>query len=82
MQKIQETRVRSLGWEDLLEKEITTRFSILDWEVPWTEELGRLQSMGSQSQTHAHFLYFVISPQKKPQANVMCAFLVGTREAF
>ena len=44
----QETWVRSLGWEDLREKEMATRSSILAWEVPWTEEPGRLQSMGSQ----------------------------------
>ena len=41
----------SLNWEDPLEKEMATRFSILAWEIPWTEELGRLQSMGLQSQT-------------------------------
>ena len=44
-----ETRVQSLGWEDLLEKEMATHFNILFWKVPWTEEPGRLQSMGSQS---------------------------------
>ena len=45
---MQETRVRSLGWEDPLEKETVTHFSILAWEIPWTEEPGRLQSMGSK----------------------------------
>ena len=44
------TGVRSLGWEDPLEKELATHSSILTWEVPWTEEPGGLQSMGSQSQ--------------------------------
>ena len=44
----QEIRVRFLGPEDPLEKEITTCSSILDWKIPWTEEPGRLQSMGSQ----------------------------------
>ena len=49
---MQETRVRSLGQEDLLEKEMATHFSILAWEIPWTEEPGGLQSTGSQkSQT-------------------------------
>ena len=43
--------VQSLGWEDLLEKEMATHFSILAWEIPWTEEPGRLQSRGLQSQT-------------------------------
>ena len=44
----QETWVRSLGWEEPLEKEMATHFSILAWEIPWTEEPGGLQSMGSQ----------------------------------
>ena len=48
----QETQVPSLGQEDPLEKEMTTHSSILTWEIPWTEEPGGLQSMGSQkSQT-------------------------------
>ena len=46
-----ETWVQSLGWEDSLEKGMATHFSILAWRIPWTEEPGRLQSMGSQSQT-------------------------------
>ena len=47
-----ETWVRSLGWEDLVEKEMATHCSILAWRIPGTEESGRLQSMGSQkSQT-------------------------------
>ena len=41
-------RVCSLGQENRLEKEMTTRSNILAWEIPWTEEPGRLQSMGSQ----------------------------------
>ena len=45
---IQETQVRSLGQEDPLEKEMATHSSILAWEIPWTEEPDRLQSMGSQ----------------------------------
>ena len=45
-------QVPSLGWEDPLEEEMATHSSILVWKIPWTEELGRLQSMGSQkSQT-------------------------------
>ena len=43
-----ETRVPSLGWEDPLEKEMATHSSTLAWKIPWTEEPGRLQSMGSQ----------------------------------
>ena len=41
-----ETRVQSLGQEDLLEKEMATHSSILAWKIPWMEEPGRLQSMG------------------------------------
>ena len=39
---MRETQVHSLGWEDLLEKEIVTHSSILAWKIPWTEERGRL----------------------------------------
>ena len=46
---MQETWVCSLGWEDPLEKEMATHFSILAWRIPWTEEPGRLQSMRLQS---------------------------------
>jgi len=42
----QEAWPQSLGWEDLLEKEMATHSSILAWRIPWTEEPGRLQSMG------------------------------------
>ena len=47
-----ETRVHSLGWEDLLEKEMATHSSILAWKILWTEEPGGLQSMGSQRVRH------------------------------
>ena len=45
---MQETWVRSLGWEDPLEKGMATHSSILAWRIPWTEEPGRLQLMGSE----------------------------------
>ena len=45
---VQETWVLSLGWEDPLEKEMATHSRILAWKIPWMEERGRLQSMGSQ----------------------------------
>ena len=49
---MQETRVRSLGWEDPLEKEMAAHSSILAWIIPWTEELAMLRSMGvTKSQT-------------------------------
>ena len=47
-----ETLVRSLGWEDPLEKEMATHSSILAWRIPWTKEPGRLQSTGSQRVRH------------------------------
>ena len=49
---MQETEVRSLGQEDPLEKEIETHSSTLAWKIPWTEERGRLQSMGLQRVGH------------------------------
>ena len=49
---MQETRIRSLGWEDPLEKGMATHFSILAWRIPWTEEPGGLQFMGSQRVGH------------------------------
>ena len=47
----QESQVQSLGWTDLLKKELVTHSSILAWEIPQAEEPGGLQSMGSQNQT-------------------------------
>ena len=52
MQETQETLVQSLGWDDPLEKEMVTHSSILTWKIPWTEEPGRLQSMGLQRVRH------------------------------
>ena len=49
---MQETRVQSPGWEDPLEKEMATHSSTLAWRIPWREEPGRLQSMGSQRVGH------------------------------
>ena len=51
--EIQETWVQSLSWEDPLEKEMETHFSILAWEIPCTEAPGGLQSKGSQRVGHA-----------------------------
>ena len=48
MQETQEMQVQTLGREDPPEKEMATHSSILDWKIPWTEELGGLQSMESQ----------------------------------
>ena len=46
---MQGTQIQSLGWEDPLEKEMRTHFSILAWKIPWTEEPGGLQSTGLQN---------------------------------
>ena len=51
IQETQEMQAQSLGQEDPLEKETATFSSIFAWRIPWTEEPGGLQSMGSQSQT-------------------------------
>ena len=49
---VREIWVRSLDWEDPLEKEMATHSSTLAWKIPWTEEPGRLQSTGSQRVGH------------------------------
>ena len=49
---MRETRVRSLGREDALEKEMATHSGTLAWKIPWPEDPGRLQSMGSQRVRH------------------------------
>ena len=49
---MQETQVRSLGWEDPLEKEMATHSGILAWKIPWTEKPGLLRSTGSQRVGH------------------------------
>ena len=64
---MQETWVRSLGREGPLEKEMATHSSILAWRIPWTEELGGLQSTGSQrvdttERLHFHFQGCILSP--------------------
>ena len=62
---MRKTRVRSLGGEDPLEKEMATYFSILAWKIPWTEETGGLQSIGVAKSrtwlsdfTFFHFTYY------------------------
>ena len=52
MQKMQDTQVPSLGWEDPLEKEMATQPSTLAWRILWTEEPGGLQSLGLQRIRH------------------------------
>ena len=65
----QATRVRSLGQEDPLEKEMATHSGILAWRIPWTQEPGGLQSMGQQSQTQlsdSHFPFTHFQPNAAP----------------
>ena len=52
MQEMQELQVRSLGWKNPLEKKMATYSTILAWKIPWIEEPGGLQSMGSQRVRH------------------------------
>ena len=49
---MRETQVQAVGWEDPLEKEVAIHSSTIAWNIPWTEEPGRLQSMGSQRVGH------------------------------
>ena len=58
---MQETWVQSLGQEDVLEKKMVTYSSILAWKIPWTEEPGKLQSMGSQRVGHGGATSFSLS---------------------
>ena len=62
MQETQETRVQALGPEDPLEKEMATHSSILAWKIPWTEEPGGLQSVGS----HERLTDLAVVPREKP----------------
>ena len=62
VQEVQETRVQSLSREDPLEEGMATHSNVLAWEIPWTEEPGGLQSMGSQKNrtqlsTHTHWCH-------------------------
>ena len=80
-----ETQVQSLGWEDLLEKGMATHSSILAWKIPWMEEPGRLQPMGSQRVGHdwatsLHYTYHVpththwnVTQPLKQWNNVICS---------
>ena len=61
---MRETQIWSLGWEDPLEKEMKTHSSTLAWKIPWTEEPGGLQCMGSQRVQHdwANSVFFFMNP--------------------
>ena len=66
---MQDTRVQTLGREDLLEKEMATHFSILAWKIPWTEVPGRLQLMGSQELDMTDQLHFQFHLWQKVKKN-------------
>ena len=75
---MQETRVRSLGWEDPLEKEMATHSSTLAWRIPWREEPGRLQSMGLQRVNTTEQLHFTIQGMiisKRGKEETMLAYV-------
>ena len=70
---IWETQIQSLGWEDLLEKEMATHSSIPAWRIPGTEELGRLQSMVSKESDTTERLHFnVVSTGGEVNTYVQC----------
>ena len=77
MQEKQEIHVRSLGWEDPLEEEMATHSIILAQRIPWTEEPGRLESMGLQSQTRQILSYVstCILTRTKVYALIICSYL-------
>ena len=71
-QEAQETRVCSLSWEDALKKKMATYSSILAWRIPWIDELGRLQSVGSQTVGHNWACMFIkqLNKWEKKQVSV------------
>ena len=75
---IQETQVQCLDQEDPLEKEMVTCFSILAWRIPWTEEPGRLQSMGSTQRLHFHF--DALEKEMATHSSVLAWRIPGTGE--
>ena len=82
---MQETRIWFLGWEDPLEKEMSTHSSILAWRIPWTEKPGGLLSMESQrvgqDWTTNTFFTFTLSPSS-PVVKTLCSQYRGPRVAF
>ena len=75
-----ETRVQSLGCEDPLEKEMPTHSSSIAWNIPWTEDPGRLQSMGSQSRTRLSDFTFTfiltLQPNLSPTRSTLISLLL------
>ena len=70
---MREIWVQSLGWEDPLEKEMAIHSSTIAWKIPWTEEPGRLQSMGSQRVGHDWATSLSLSKGFMPRGTFQCA---------
>ena len=80
-----ETQVRSLGWDDPLEKEMAIHSSTLAWKIPWMEEPGGLQSMGSlESDTterlHSHFSFHALEKEVATHSSVLAWRIPGMGE--
>ena len=88
MQEMQEMQVQSPGWEDPLEEEMATRFRILAWRIPLTEEPGGLQSVGSQSWSPQSMgctctvNYNVSNTEEGSETNVMITNIPLTQRIF
>ena len=70
---MQETWVRSLGWEDPLERKMANHSSTLAWKIPWTEEPGRLQSRGCKESDVTERLHFHFTELSGEQYSLFCA---------
>ena len=80
---MQETWVQSLGWDDPLEKEMAIHSSSLAWKIPWTEEPGRLQSMGRKESDMTERLHFHFSLLCTGEGNsnpLQCSSLENPRD--
>ena len=76
MQETQKTWVWSLSWDDTLEEGMTTHSSILAWRIPWTEEPGRLSSIGSQSWTQQYRLSIQHKSQIQARVRIVVGFII------
>ena len=82
---VRETRVPSLGWEDPREKIMATHSSVLAWRIPWTEEPGRLQSIGSYRVGHdthrlCRQIHNVINNYLRPESSLENTLVIGGKE--
>ena len=80
---MQEMWVQSRGWEDLMKKEMATHSTILVWEIPWTEEPGGLQSMGSRKSwtrlsTLTRTARVILVPPRETEPRVPCSGSAGS----